>query len=150
MMFCMTVDCSHIIGFTESHLQESSERGKGEISMLEKMGEFFDNRIGGYEEHQLTCIDSAQEFYPFTASLLPKKPGASVLDLGCGTGLELNYYFQENPSPKVTGIDLAPGMLKALREKFSDKDLTLIQGSYFEVPFGKEVFEALAMSRYEC
>lgn len=23
--------------------------------MLEKMGEFFDNRLEGYEEHQLTC-----------------------------------------------------------------------------------------------
>lgn len=110
--------------------------------MLEKMSEFFDNRIIGYEEHQLTCIESAQAFYPFTASLLPKKPGASVLDLGCGTGLELNYYFQENPSAKVTGIDLEPGMLKKLREKFPDRKLTLIQGSYFEVTFGKEGFDA--------
>ena len=110
--------------------------------MLEKMGEFFDNRLDGYEEHQLTCIDSAQEFYPFTASLLPKRKSASVLDLGCGTGLELNYYFKENPSASVTGIDLAPGMLKTLKEKFPDQNLTLIQGSYFEVPFGREVFDA--------
>lgn len=110
--------------------------------MLEKMGEFFDNRLDGYEEHQLTCIDSAQEFYPFTASLLPKRKSASVLDLGCGTGLELNYYFKENPSASITGIDLAPGMLKTLKEKFSDHNLTLIQGSYFEVPFGREVFDA--------
>ena len=57
--------------------------------MLEKMGEFFDSRLDGYEEHQLTAIESAQEFYPFTASLLPMEPGARVLDLGCGTGLEL-------------------------------------------------------------
>ena len=34
--------------------------------MLEKMGEFFDARLEGYEEHQLTCIESAEEFYPFT------------------------------------------------------------------------------------
>ena len=40
--------------------------------MLEKMGEFFEARLNGYEEHQLTCIDSAHEFYPFTASCLPK------------------------------------------------------------------------------
>ena len=107
--------------------------------MLEKMGEFFDARLEGYEEHQLTCIESAEEFYPFTASLLP---GGHILDLGCGTGLELGYYFERQPGASVTGIDLAPGMLAALREKFPDKDLDLIQGSYFDVPLGENIYDA--------
>ena len=110
--------------------------------MLEKMDEFFDSRLEGYEEHQLTCIESAQDFYPFTASCLTKEKNASVLDLGCGTGLELDYYFKLNPSAKVTGIDLAPGMLSALRKKFQDKDITLIQGSYFDVPLGENKYDA--------
>lgn len=110
--------------------------------MLEKMGAFFDARLDGYEEHMLTCIESAEEFYPYTASLLPTAAGAKVLDLGCGTGLELNAYFQRNETAQVTGIDLAPGMLQVLREKFPDKELTLLQGSYFELPFGRECFEA--------
>ena len=110
--------------------------------MLERMGEFFDNRLDGYEEHQLTCIESAQEFYPFTASCLPLKENANILDLGCGTGLELSYYFKLNPSAKITGIDLAPRMLAVLKEKFSDKDITLIQGSYFDVPLGKNGYDA--------
>ena len=110
--------------------------------MLEKMDQFFDRRLDGYEEHQLTAIESAQEFYPFTASLLPAEPGAAVLDLGCGTGLELNWYFERNPAASVTGIDLAEGMLAALREKFPDKDLTLIRASYFDEPFGEERFDA--------
>lgn len=110
--------------------------------MLEKMGEFFDNRLDIYDEHQLNCIESAPDFYRFTAENLPKEPGCSILDLGCGTGLELEYYFPLNPSAKVTGIDLAPGMLKRLKEKFSDKDITLILGSYFDVPFGFEKFDA--------
>ena len=110
--------------------------------MLEKMGEFFDNRLDGYEEHQLTCIESAQEFYPFTASCLPLDKNTNILDLGCGTGLELDYYFKLNPSTNVTGIDLAPGMLVALKEKFSDKDVTLIQESYFDVPFGENTYDA--------
>ncbi len=32
--------------------------------MLEKMGEFFDARLDGYEEHQLKTIASAEEFFP--------------------------------------------------------------------------------------
>ena len=109
--------------------------------MLEKMGNFFDDRLNGYEEHQLTCIESAQEFYPFTAECLSKKAEAKILDLGCGTGLELEYYLRINPSAEVTGIDLAPGMLGALKAKFPDKNLHLILGSYFEVPFGENEFE---------
>jgi len=68
--------------------------------------------------------------------------GCRIIDLGCGTGLELDEYFRLNPSAKVTGIDLAPGMLNRLREKHSDKDLTLILGSFFDVPFGIEQFDA--------
>ena len=110
--------------------------------MLEKMGDFFDSRLDGYDEHQLTCIESAQEFYPYTADSLPKETNAHILDLGCGTGLELEEYFLQNPTAKITGIDLAPGMLNALREKFSDKALTLITGSYFDVPFAEDMFDA--------
>lgn len=110
--------------------------------MLEKMAEFFDARLNGYEEHMLDCIESAREFYPFTASLLPGHSGAKVLDLGCGTGLELDEYFQRNPSAQITGVDLAPGMLAELKKKYPDKALTLIQGSYFDVPFGENAFDA--------
>ena len=110
--------------------------------MLEKMGEFFDSRLEGYEEHQLTGIASAQEFYPFTAECLPRMPGARILDLGCGTGLELGYYFALAPAAIVTGVDLAPGMLEALRGKFPDKALTLVLGSYFDLPFGENAFDA--------
>ena len=110
--------------------------------MLEKMGAFFDARLDGYDEHQLTCIASAREFYPFTAQCLPKAAGCRVLDLGCGTGLELEEYFRLNPTARVTGIDLAPGMLAALKEKFPGKALTLVQGSYFDVPFGEAAFDA--------
>lgn len=110
--------------------------------MLEKMDTFFDSRLDGYETHQLTCIEGAEAFYPFTAGCLPRKRNASILDLGCGTGLELDYFSKINPTAKVTGIDLAPGMLAALKKKFADKEITAIQGSYFEVPFGENMYEA--------
>ena len=110
--------------------------------MLEKMNDFFEARLDEYDEHMMTNIESANEFYPFTARQLPTEENCRVLDLGCGTGLELEFYYQLNPSAKVTGIDLSEGMLSALRNKFSDKDVTLILGSYFDVPLGENVFDA--------
>ena len=110
--------------------------------MLEKMNEFFSKRLDGYEEHQLNAIHGAREFYPFTASLLPVQNGAAVLDLGCGTGLELEYYFKFNPAAKITGIDLSEDMLAALKQKFSGKAITAIHGSYFDIPFEKDRYDA--------
>lgn len=110
--------------------------------MLEKMRDFFENRLDEYDEHMINNIESAAEFYSFTAKLLPAIENSRILDLGCGTGLELERYYSLCPSAKVTGIDLSQGMLSVLRKKFANKDITLIAGSYFDVPFGKEKFDA--------
>ena len=40
--------------------------------MLEKMSDFFEARLDGYDEHMMTAIESADEFYPFTARQLPQ------------------------------------------------------------------------------
>ena len=109
--------------------------------MLEKMSNFFEARLDGYDEHMMTNIEGADKFYPYTASLLPMTENCHVLDLGCGTGLELEEYFKLNPTAKIVGIDLSKGMLQALKEKFSDKDIALICNSYFDVPLEELTFD---------
>ena len=110
--------------------------------MLEKMSDFFEARLDGYDEHMMTNIASADEFYPFTAEQLPTAEGCHILDLGCGTGLELESYYATNPLTRVTGIDISDGMLAELKRKFADKDITLICASYFEAPLGIDVYDA--------
>lgn len=110
--------------------------------MLEEMSLFFENRLNGYDEHMLTEIEGAIEFYKFTASQLPMADNCEILDLGCGTGLEIEEYFKLNPSAKITGIDLSEAMLSALKNKFPNKFLNLICGSYFDVDFGTNCFDA--------
>ena len=102
------------------------------------MDAFFEARLMGYEEHMMTNIEGAAEFYPFTASQLPQ---GHILDLGCGTGLELNWYFAANPTARVTGIDLSEKMLAELARKFPDRELELIRGSYFALPLGENRFD---------
>ena len=57
--------------------------------MLEKMGPFFDRRLDGYEEHQLNCIDSAREFYPF---------GSGVYDAAVSVE-SLHHFTKEEKIP---------------------------------------------------
>ena len=109
---------------------------------LEKMDDFFAARVEGYDDHMRTNIEGSSQFYAYTASLLPQEPDSRVLDLGCGTGLELEEYFAMNPSAKVTGIDLSTDMLNALKAKFPGKHLTLIHASYFEEPLGTQRYDA--------
>lgn len=110
--------------------------------MLEKMDTFFEKRLSNYDEHMLTTIEGADEFYKYTAALLPQEARVEVLDLGCGTGLELEEYFLLNPNAHITGIDLSKAMLEALTAKFPDKNLNLICHSYFDVKFEFEQYNA--------
>lgn len=137
----------HPDGFTDQwHKIQFSDKIKAtywrERIMLEKMDAFFERRLTGYDEHMLTAIESAGEFYTFTAAQLPTMAGCKVLDLGYGTGLELEKYFAFNPNAHVTGIDLSAGMLHALAKKFPHRNLHLINGSYFEVPFRDKSYAA--------
>ncbi len=109
---------------------------------LERMDDFFAARIDGYDDHMKRDIEGASGFYAYTASLLPSAVGSRVLDLGCGTGLELEEYFMLNPGAAVTGIDLSDVMLNALKAKFPEKNLTLIRASYFDVPLGNGLYDA--------
>lgn len=110
--------------------------------MLEKMDTFFENRLSDYDEHMITTIEGADEFYKYTAACLPKEAEAEVLDLGCGTGLELEEYFALNPNVHITGIDLSKAMLETLASKFPDRNLNLICNSYFDTDLGVEQYNA--------
>lgn len=108
---------------------------------LEKMDDFFTARLGGYDHQMLVNVEGCAEGYVTAAQLLPADM-QSLLDLGCGTGLELDEIFKIHPDTAVTGIDMTPAMLAVLRRKHADKTLTLIEGDYFAVPFGESCFDA--------
>jgi len=109
---------------------------------LEEMSAFFNARVDGYEEHQRTCIDGGEACYREVSRHIPA--GTRVLlDLGCGTGLELDYIFPDFPGLEVTGIDVADKMLERLSEKFPDRNLHLVNGSYFDVEFGCRAFDVV-------
>lgn len=109
---------------------------------LEEMGSFFDTRSDTYEEHMLTVVDGMGEAYHEIARHIPDKMSMKLVDLGCGTGLELEEIFLRHPDMAVTGIDLSSGMLRLLENKFKERSLSLHQMSYFDFDYGEQEYDA--------
>ncbi len=107
----------------------------------ETMNEFFKSRVNGYDEHMLNKVDGCREGYQKMAELLPEHPEA-LLDLGCGTGLELDEIFRLHPAVAVTGVDLTRAMLDQLKKKHPDKKLVLMEENYLQCDFGSDRFDA--------
>jgi len=105
------------------------------------MADFFKARVEVYDEHMLNEVEGCREGYKKMAVLVPVD-AKRVLDLGCGTGLELDELFKLNPDVEVTGIDLTAEMLDCLKKKHPEKKLNLINASYFDVDFGKDIYES--------
>lgn len=105
---------------------------------LEEMADFFTKRLEGYEQHMAVWEKSYQSF----AGLLPEKC-QNILDLGCGTGLELDIIFKNNLEIAVTGVDLCQSMLDKLLEKHSGKRLTVVCQDYFQYDFGSNQWDAV-------
>ncbi len=112
------------------------------LSSIEEMRGFFDStapvwdRVFGPEEGDTLYREVA-------AQIEPTADAAAVLVLGCGTGLELPDLLARAPNVRITGIDVAPGMLTELRRKFDERSaqIELIEGSYLDVPLGWQRFD---------
>ncbi len=113
------------------------------MEKLEKMSDFFAARVHFYDEHMLNDVEGCKEGYAKMAEYVPDNC-RKLLDLGCGTGLELEAIFRKYPDLSVTGVDLCEAMLCKLKEKYTDKSLKLICGDYFTADFGKDYDCALS------
>jgi len=103
---------------------------------LEEMSDFFHARLDGYEEH----MQIWHEAYVHMAEILPEN-AQKLLDLGCGTGLELDEIFRLHPDVQVTGVDLAESMLGQLKRKHPQ--VNTICADYFACDLGEAEYDAV-------
>ena len=112
----------------------------------EEMSAFFDQRVEGYEEHMAEHIEDFDAFYASVADQLPIAWQAPhILDLGIGTGLELDPILERFPNARVTGIDLSREMLEHLADKPRPwiGQLRLLCRSFLDAPLGESVYDAV-------
>ena len=112
----------------------------------EDMAGFFDARASGYEAHMRASIDTFDVLYQRVVDVLPSTPDdPDILDLGIGTGLEVERIYRRFAAAHVTGIDLSSGMLNTLRAKpwIQGRNLTLIHGSFLEQDLGARGYDAV-------
>ena len=109
-----------------------------ELEPAEDMNGFFAARVDTYEAH-MSVWDKA---YGRVAELTPGDCGP-LLDLGCGTGLELDRIFARWPELAVTGVDLCAAMLEKLRAKHAGRRLELRCADYLAMDLGAEQYGAV-------
>ena len=115
-----------------AHLKESRD------TPTEGMADFFARRLDSYEDVHLGHWGGE---YAHIADFFDEGL-ENLLDIGCGTGLELASIYRRFPDVQVTGIDLSRDMLNRLEEKYRAKGIRLIQADYFQYPFASGRYDA--------
>lgn len=76
------------------------------------------------------------------------KRGETVLDLGCGGGLDLYFYSQAvGPDGKAYGLDIADDMVKRAQDnmlKMGIKNVEIVTGESDDLPFDDQFFDVVA------
>lgn len=115
---------------------------------LENMQDFFKKRAETYNEH--VASGTRLEQYKRLGMFIPKTDDSiQVLDIGCGTGIELKYIWEKIPNAHITCIDLSKEMLNVLiknYEEYLDK-ITIINGSYLDWDYPFEMFDLVVSSQ---
>lgn len=73
-------------------------------------------------------------------STLPDTAGLRLLDMGCGTGYWTQRLAVRYPNARITGLDIAPGMLAEAQGRFGNH-IRWQLGNAESLPFAAETFD---------
>ncbi len=107
-------------------------------NQIESMSSFFNKRAEEYDNHMRGCVKDFGEFYNNISALIPNTDESLyILDLGCGTGLEIEGIYKKAPNTSLVCVDLSEEMLTKLKERYTTfrKNISLIKGSYLTFKF---------------
>ena len=106
-----------------------------------EMAQFFNERVDGYEEHIKPLVSDLYDV--ISTPISATSESISILDLGCGTGLEFEAIFTRAPNALITGVDVSEEMLSRLREKYQVRmsQISLIHGPFERVLSSRDEYD---------
>ena len=84
---------------------------------MDEIAAYFDERADSWDESGCSGESRVQGA---VLSLVDLKPGDSVLDLGCGTGVMIPFYLAAQAG-KIVAVDVSEKMVERAREKFGNE-----------------------------
>jgi len=109
----------------------------------EPMGVFFDTRADIYNDHMLAGQND-EEDYKKLGDCFPKTDQTiQILDIGCGTGIELNHIWERCPNAHITCVDVSRGMLDLLIKDHGERHdkITVVKESYINWIYPENRFD---------
>jgi SAM-dependent methyltransferase len=112
----------------QAEIQTGSANNSAALDMYRWRSGFYDLQLGPYEAIREQAI-----------SLLELRPGQTVLDVGCGTGMSLPHLVAAvGPGGAVVAVDQCPEMLAQARQRVHShgwKNVSLLCANIHEAPW---------------
>lgn len=111
---------------------------------IEPIDTFFNKRAEIYEKHMRGCVAGFSKFYktiskPIRTTMKP----IDILDLGCGTGLEIEGIFNKAPNASLVCVDISRRMLGKLIENYSAyrENIQTVNESYLTFRYEPDMYD---------
>lgn len=112
---------------------------------LVDMQSYFNRQADSYDVIHVSGFDCSIESRKAMAEYVPKE-AKKLLDLGVGTGMELEYIYELFPEMEVVGVDISAEMLQKASQKYQDKSFKPILDDYFKFNMGVGEYDAIISS----
>ena len=121
----------------------SPEWDAGGLCGAEPMGAFFNTRADGYNAHMFAGSGGEEDYRRLGACFPNTCEAIEILDVGCGTGIELGYIWDNSPNAVITCIDISQGMLGLLLKNHPDRrnQINIVEASYIDWAYPENAFD---------
>lgn len=92
---------------------------------MDEIAAYFDERADSWDENGCSGESRVQGA---VLSLVDLRPGDTVLDLGCGTGVMIPFYLAAQAG-KIVAVDVSEKMVERAREKFGNEPSVELRAS---------------------